>query len=126
MDYRVVLIESEEGFAVSCPALRGCHSQGKTKAEALENIREAIHDWLDAEGDEKSVFAINHLARVMPFGEAMYLMLTGDTLSVEEAHRLGFVHEIVEPERLMPRAVEIAELIGANAPLAVQATKTVA
>ena len=62
----------------------------------------------------------------MPFGEAMYLMLTGDTLSVEEAHRLGFVQEVVEPERLMPRAVEIAEMIGANAPLAVQGTKAVA
>ena len=71
-------------------------------------------------------YAINHLARVMPFGEAMYLMLTGDTLSVEEAHRLGFVHEVVEPERLMPRAVEIAEMIGSNAPLAVQGSKTVA
>ena len=71
-------------------------------------------------------YAMNHLARVMPFGEAMYLMLTGDTLSVEEAHRLGFVHEVVEPERLMPRAVEIAEMIGANAPLAVQGTKAVA
>lgn len=71
-------------------------------------------------------YAINHLARVMPFGEAMYLMLTGDTLSVEEAHRLGFVHEVVEPERLIPRAVEIAEMIGSNAPLAVQGSKTVA
>ena len=58
MEYRVVLIESEEGFAVSCPALRGCHSQGKTKAEALENIRYAMRDWLDAESDEESVFSI--------------------------------------------------------------------
>ncbi len=71
-------------------------------------------------------YAINHLTRVMPFGEAMYLMLTGDTLSVEEAHRLGFVHEVLEPERLMPRAIEIAEMIGANAPLAVQGSKAVA
>ena len=54
-------------------------------------------------------YAINHLARVLPFGEAIYLMLTGDTLSVEEAHRLGFVHEVLEPEKLMPRAVEIAD-----------------
>ena len=71
-------------------------------------------------------YAMNNLARVMPFGEAMYLMLTGDTLSVEEAHRLGFVHEVLEPDQLMPRAVEIAETIGANAPLAVQGTKSVA
>ncbi len=69
---------------------------------------------------------MNNLARVMPFGEAMYLMLTGDNLSVEQAHRLGFVHEVLEPDQLMPRAVEIAETIGANAPLAVQGTKSVA
>jgi len=54
MEYRVVLVESEEGFAVSCPALRGCHSQGKTKGEALENIRDAISDWLAAEEAERA------------------------------------------------------------------------
>ncbi len=58
MKYRVVLIESEEGFSVSCPALRGCHSQGKTREEALENIREAIGEWLAAEKDEKAIFTI--------------------------------------------------------------------
>jgi len=58
MDYRVVLIESDEGFSVSCPALKGCHSQGKTKAEALENIRDAIRQWLAAEKDEKAIFSI--------------------------------------------------------------------
>lgn len=47
MQYRVVLVESEEGFAVSCPALPGCHSQGATHAEALVNIREAIQLWLE-------------------------------------------------------------------------------
>lgn len=58
MNYRVVLIESEEGFSVSCPALKGCHSQGKTKTEAMENIREAIREWLAAEDAEKSIFSI--------------------------------------------------------------------
>ncbi len=58
MKYRVVLIESEEGFSISCPALRGCHSQGKTRGEALENIREAIGEWLAAEKDEKAIFTI--------------------------------------------------------------------
>ena len=70
-------------------------------------------------------YAINNLARVMPYGEAVYLMLTGDTLSAEDAHRMGFVHQVLEPDELMPRAVEIAEMIGVNAPLAVQGTKTV-
>ena len=38
MEYRVVLVESEEGFSVSCPALRGCHSQGSTLDEALDQV----------------------------------------------------------------------------------------
>ncbi len=58
MDYRVVLIESDEGWAASCPALRGCHSQGNTREEALANIREAIRDWLDTEADEAEVFSV--------------------------------------------------------------------
>ncbi len=58
MNYRVVLIESDEGVSVSCPALKGCHSQGKTKAEALENIRVAIREWLASEDVEKTTFSI--------------------------------------------------------------------
>ena len=54
MKYRVVLIESDEGFAVSCPALRGCHSQGTTVEEALENIKEAIRDWLAVDDQQRS------------------------------------------------------------------------
>jgi len=35
MEFRVTLIETEEGVAASCPSLRGCHSQGETREEAL-------------------------------------------------------------------------------------------
>jgi len=48
MRYKVELIPSEEGFAVSCPELPGCWSQGTTEEEALENIRSAISDYLAA------------------------------------------------------------------------------
>jgi predicted RNase H-like HicB family nuclease len=51
MTYQVVLIHSHEGYAVSCPALPGCHPQGDTEAEALGNIREAIREWLAAQVD---------------------------------------------------------------------------
>lgn len=47
MKYKVLLIESDEGFAASCPALAGCWSQGRTREEAMENIREAIRLWLE-------------------------------------------------------------------------------
>jgi predicted RNase H-like HicB family nuclease len=46
MRYRVLLHESDEGFDVSVPGLPGCHSQGATEAEALENIRIAIEEYL--------------------------------------------------------------------------------
>ena len=48
MRYKVELIPSEEGFAVSCPELPGCWSQGSTEEEALENIKSAIVDYLAA------------------------------------------------------------------------------
>ena len=47
---RAVLIETEEGVAVFCPARPGCASQGATEAEALDAIREAAALWLDAGG----------------------------------------------------------------------------
>jgi predicted RNase H-like HicB family nuclease len=53
MRYRVVLIESDEGYAASCPQLRGCHSQGATVEEALENIKEAIRDWLAVQTEQR-------------------------------------------------------------------------
>ena len=49
--YKVLLRESEEGFAVSCPGLPGCWSQGATEVEALENIRSAIQEYLEAVND---------------------------------------------------------------------------
>ena len=48
MKYKVVLLESEEGFSVSCPGLPGCWSQGATEQEAIENIRDAIQEYMAA------------------------------------------------------------------------------
>lgn len=44
-------LQSDEGFAVSCPSLPGCHSQGENEQEAIENIREAIILWLETFAD---------------------------------------------------------------------------
>ena len=52
MQFPVHLIENEEGFAVHCPALPGCWSQGQTREEALANIREAIELWLEVEEED--------------------------------------------------------------------------
>ena len=48
MNYKVRLMKSEEGYSVSCPGLPGCWSQGETEEEALENIRDAIAEYLAA------------------------------------------------------------------------------
>jgi predicted RNase H-like HicB family nuclease len=44
--YKVVLEQSEEGFAVSVPGVPSCHSEGQTEGEALANIADAIRDYL--------------------------------------------------------------------------------
>jgi predicted RNase H-like HicB family nuclease len=46
MKYRIALHKSEEGFSVSVPGLPGCWSQGASEQEALDNIREAIREYL--------------------------------------------------------------------------------
>ncbi len=53
MNYRIVLRPSEEGYSVSCPGLPGCHSQGDTRSEAIDNISSAIRDYLEAKRELK-------------------------------------------------------------------------
>jgi predicted RNase H-like HicB family nuclease len=48
MKYKIVLYRSDEGYGVSCPGLPGCWSQGATEQEAIENIQDAIKEYLSA------------------------------------------------------------------------------
>lgn len=48
MKYKILLEKSEEGYSVSCPGLPGCWSQGATEEEAIENIQDAIQEYLAA------------------------------------------------------------------------------
>ncbi len=47
MKYKVNLKKTEEGYSIWVPGLPGCWSQGKTEAEALENIKDAIQAYLE-------------------------------------------------------------------------------
>ena len=48
----VVIEQDEDGyFVASCPALKGCWSQGTTEDEAFVNISDAIEGWLEAEAE---------------------------------------------------------------------------
>jgi predicted RNase H-like HicB family nuclease len=49
--YFVSLKKTSEGYSVWVPGLPGCWSQGADETEALENIREAIHEYLSVARD---------------------------------------------------------------------------
>jgi enoyl-CoA hydratase len=63
------------------------------------------------------------LPRQIPYCKAMEIMLLGDDISAEEAHRIGFINELVEPEALMTRALEVADRLAGNGPIALRKIK---
>ena len=60
------------------------------------------------------------LARLVGKGRAMQMVLSGETITAQEAHRMGLVNEVTAAAELVPRAEAIAAKIIANAPLAVR------
>jgi len=52
MKYLVIVRKSKYGYDIHAPALPGCHSQGDTEREALENIKDAITTYLEMEKEE--------------------------------------------------------------------------
>ncbi|OGO46610.1 MAG: enoyl-CoA hydratase [Chloroflexi bacterium RBG_16_64_32] len=63
------------------------------------------------------------LPRQIPFCKAMEVLLVGDSMSAEEAHRIGLVNQVVSPGKLMEMAEEFAGKIAENGPLAVRKIK---
>jgi len=59
--YRIRLLQTDEGWSVSCLDCPGCHSQGDSREEALANIREAIALWLEVEAEEAGVMHVEPL-----------------------------------------------------------------
>ena len=60
------------------------------------------------------------LPRLIPLSKAKQLMFTGDSISAEEAHRIGLVDEVSEPDELMTDALRMAEKIAHWGPLAMK------
>ena len=65
VSYRIRLLQTDEGWSVSCLDLPGCHSQGDSREEALANIREAISLWLEVEAEEAGVKHVETLELVI-------------------------------------------------------------
>lgn len=69
---------------------------------------------------------IQRLARYVPFGRALEMLLVSDAVDARTALEIGLVNRVVPLPELLPTAFALAERICENAPLAVQATKEVA
>jgi enoyl-CoA hydratase len=63
------------------------------------------------------------LTRLVGEGKSMELILTGKMVGADEAAAIGLVNEVVEPEALMDRAMEVANAIAEKSPVALQAAK---
>jgi predicted RNase H-like HicB family nuclease len=48
MDFYITVNKNEYGYSASCPTLKGCHSQGDTEEEAIENVKIAIKEYIEA------------------------------------------------------------------------------
>jgi predicted RNase H-like HicB family nuclease len=66
VNYHITLVESEEGFAVWCDDLPGCCSQGTSRQEALQNIRVAIQEYLEAQPEVEARFGTKVLPEILP------------------------------------------------------------
>lgn len=69
--------------------------------------------------------ALLRLPRSLPRNVAMELALTGEPIDAERAHELGLVSRLAEPGQALTAALELAETIAANGPLALAATKRI-
>jgi enoyl-CoA hydratase/carnithine racemase len=70
--------------------------------------------------------AVNLLARYIPFGDALYMLMTADRVAAADALRLGLVQKVVPRDKLMEESFRVAEMIASNSQVAVQASKRVA
>jgi enoyl-CoA hydratase len=69
--------------------------------------------------------ALMRLPRRVPYGVAMELALTGDTITAERAYELGLVNRVTEQGQAIDAALELAAAIARNGPLALDATKAI-
>jgi enoyl-CoA hydratase len=112
-------------------AVNGFALAGGTELLQATDIRVASSDaWFGLSEVQRGLVpgggSMVRLPRQMPWCKAMEILLTGDRIPARDALAFGFVNEVVEPERVLPRALEFAGRLAKNAPLALQAIKETA
>lgn len=86
---------------------------------------QAQFGWPQVKRGISSVSGPTLLAHRLPLSRALFLLMTGRFISAQDAERFSLVNEVVPPEQLMDRTLEVAREIRGNAPLAVRAIKEV-
>jgi len=71
-------------------------------------------------------FGAMRLPRTVPLSVAMEMLLTGERIDARRAYEIGLVSRVVAPAALLPTAMQIAERISQNGPLAIKITKDLA
>ncbi|MBQ7805751.1 MAG: enoyl-CoA hydratase/isomerase family protein [Rhodococcus sp.] len=66
------------------------------------------------------------LPRQVPWAIAMDMLLTGQPVSAERAEQVGLINRVVDPDRVLETAVQIAQVIAINGPVAVRTAKEIA
>jgi enoyl-CoA hydratase len=117
---RKPLIAAIEGFAVAggLEVALACDLIVAAR-EAKLGIPEVKRSLVAAGG------ALMRLPRRVPYGIAMELALTGDTITAERAYELGLVNRLAERGGAVEAALELAAAVAANGPLALDATKAI-
>jgi enoyl-CoA hydratase len=114
------LIAAVEGFAVA---------GGLEVALACDLIVAARGTRLGVPEVKRSLVAAGgallRLPRTLPRNVAMELALTGDPIDAERGFELGLVNRLTDPGQALEAALELAETIAANGPLALRATKRI-
>jgi len=64
-----------------------------------------------------------HMGRLLPQGMLRQMYFTGEPISAWEAHRVGFVEQVVTPKRLLPAAYELAAVIARKSPIGLRMAK---
>ena len=107
-----------------------CLGGGTTLLLATDIRIAAEHATFSLAEVKRGVFPANggtqRLMQQLPHAIAMELLLVGDAIDAPTAARWGLINRVVKPEDLMPTALDYAQRIAANAPLAIQAAKELA
>jgi enoyl-CoA hydratase len=69
--------------------------------------------------------ATQRLPRLVGMADALYMLITAEMITADDALRIGLVQKVVEPEQLMDEVMRLAKLIVAKGPLAVKKVKKV-